>query len=194
MTAGEDIRPPLRLVPGSGWWNRPSTVDRSRHGPDLIDLIRLVGRRPGEVACGPNGSDLVVFEPLCVPEPLRTPAYALALGHRAIGDDALAHDVPAHDPGDRPVPATARFFVHEAALHVRVGDDAVMAGQFDALADRDDVPVRLVPFAAGHVDVLRSPFTLPDGRRQAEVLDRVALDVPSSRSAFRRRAAHHRNR
>ena len=180
MTAGEDIRPPLRLVPGLGWSDRPSTVDRSRHGPDLIDLIRLVGRRSGEVADLSAGCAVVVFEPLCVPEPLRTPAYALALGEDG-GLDRLPH-------------ADARFFVHEAALHVRVGDDEVMADQLDALADRTDVPVHLVPFAAGHLGVLRSSFALPDGRRAAEALDRIALDVPSSRAEFRRRAASYRNR
>ncbi|MEU4746217.1 Scr1 family TA system antitoxin-like transcriptional regulator [Actinosynnema sp. NPDC023658] len=174
MTAGEDIRPPLRLVPGLGWSNRPSTVDRSRHGPDLIDLIRLVGRRPGEVVEGPTACDAAVFEALCVPEPLRTPAYALALG-----DDTAA---------DR-VPHATRFFLHEAVLHVRVGDDAIMAEQLDALADRADVPVRLVPFDAGHV----SP-ALSAGRWQVDVLERVALDVPSSRAEFRRRAAHYRSR
>ncbi|WP_461119067.1 Scr1 family TA system antitoxin-like transcriptional regulator [Saccharothrix stipae] len=183
MTAGEDIRPPLRLVPGSGWSGGPSTVDRSRHGPDLIDLIRLVGRRPGEIADSPAECDVVVFETLCVPEPLRTPAYAVALGDDGggTGFDRFPH-------------TAARFFVHEAVLHVRVGDDAVMADQWDALADRGDVPVRLVPFSAGHAGALRSSFTLPDGRRLAEVLDRIALDVPSSRAEFRRRAEHHRNR
>ncbi|MFD0201173.1 MULTISPECIES: Scr1 family TA system antitoxin-like transcriptional regulator [Saccharothrix] len=183
MTAGEDIRPPLRLVPGLGWSSRPSTVDRSRHGPDLIDLIRLVGRRPGDVADAPPGGAIVVFEALCVPEPLRTPAYALALGDDAggTGVDRLPH-------------TATRFFVHEAALHVRVGDEAVMADQLDALADRTDAPVRLVPFAAGHAGALRSSFALPDGRRQAEVLDRIALDVPSSRARLRGQAAHYRNR
>ncbi|QQQ73797.1 hypothetical protein IOD16_21340 [Saccharothrix sp. 6-C] len=180
MTAGEDIRPPLKLVPGLGWSNRPSTVDRSRHGPDLIDLIRLVGRRPGDTADRSPGCSVVVYEALCVPEPLRTPAYALALGDDS-GVDRLPH-------------AAASFFVHEAALHVRVGDEAVMADQLDALANRADAPVRLVPFAAGHVGVLRSSFALPEGRRPAEVLDRIALDVPSSRAEFGRQAARYRSR
>lgn len=183
MTAGEDIRLPLRLVSGLGWSNRPSTVDRSRHGPDLIDLIRLVGRRQGDVADGPGECAVVVFEALCVPEPLRTPAYTLAFGDDTggIGVDRLPH-------------SAARFFVHEAALHVRVGDEAVMADQLDALANRTDAPVRLVPFTAGHVGVLRSSFALPEGRRPAEVLDRIALDVPSSRAEFRRQAARYRSR
>lgn len=183
MTAGEDIRPPLRLVPGLGWASGPSTVDRTRRGPDLIDLIRLVGRRPGEPADGAAGCEVVVFEALCVPEPLRTPAYALALGddggHSGSGVGALRH---------------ARYFVHEAALHACVGDGAVMADQLDVLAEQGDVPVRLVSFAAGHVGVLRSSFAVPAGRRQVEVLDRIALDVPSSRAEFRRWAAHYRTR
>jgi hypothetical protein len=183
VTAGEDIRPPLRLVPGLGWSSGPSTVDRNRRGPDLIDLIRLVGRRPGEPADNSIGSEVVVFETLCVPEPLRTPAYTLALGddgaHGSPGVAALQH---------------ARFFVHEAALHACVGDGSVMADQLDVLADRRDVPVRLVPFAAGHVGVLRSSFAVPTGRRQVEVLDRIALDVPSSRAEFRRWAADYRHR
>jgi hypothetical protein len=109
---------------------------------------------------------VVVFETLCVPEPLRTPAYTLALGddaaHGSPGVAALQH---------------ARFFVHEAALHACVGDGSVMADQLDALADRRDVPVRLVPFAAGHAGVLRSSFAVPTGRRQVEVLDRIANRV-----------------
>ncbi|WP_447002924.1 Scr1 family TA system antitoxin-like transcriptional regulator [Saccharothrix isguenensis] len=183
MTAGEDIRPPLRLVPGLGWSSGPSTVDRNRRGPDLIDLIRLVGRRSGDPADQPIGCEVVVFETLCVPEPLRTPAYTLALG------DDSGHGGPAS--GALP---HARFFVHEAALHACVGDGAVMADQLDVLAGRGDVPVRLVPFAAGHVGVLRSSFALPAGRRQVEVLDRIALDVPSSRAEFHRWATHYRTR
>ncbi|MFD1152574.1 Scr1 family TA system antitoxin-like transcriptional regulator [Saccharothrix hoggarensis] len=178
MTAGEDIRPPLRLVPGLGWSSGPSTVDRTRRGPDLIDLIRLVGRRPGDPGEAAAECDVVVFETLCVPEPLRTPAYALALG----------------DDGGDAFPRGARFFLHEAALHARVGDESVMADQLDALADRRDVPVRLVPFTAGHTGVLRSSFALPTGRRQADVLERIALDVASSRAEFRRWAAHYRSR
>ncbi|WP_367128931.1 Scr1 family TA system antitoxin-like transcriptional regulator [Saccharothrix sp. HUAS TT1] len=178
MTAGEDTRPPLRLVPGWGWSSGPSTVDRDRGGPDLIDLIRLVGRRPGETADDPAGCDVVVFETLCVPEPLRTPAYALALGVDGAHDGIEA----------------ARFFLHEAALHARVGDGAVMADQLDALADPEGAPVRLVPFSAGHVGALRSSFALPAGRRRVELLDRIALDVPSSRAEFRRWAASHRSR
>lgn len=124
---------------------------------------------------------MVIFETLCVPEPLRTPAYALALGDEA-GD------------GSAVVPDAARFFVHEAALHARVGDGAVMADQLDVLAAGGDAPVRLVPFSAGHVGVLRSSFALPAGRRQSEVLDRIALDVPSSRAEFRRWAGRYRDR
>jgi hypothetical protein len=143
----------------------------------LIDLIRLVGRRPGDATDSPTGCEVVIFETLCVPGPLRTPAYALALGNE--GGDTFPH-------------AAARFFVHEAALHARVGDEAVMADQLDVLANRGDVPVRLVPFSAGHLGVLRSSFALPTGRRQVEVLDRIALDVPSSRTEFRRWAGHYR--
>ncbi|XVS61378.1 Scr1 family TA system antitoxin-like transcriptional regulator [Actinosynnema sp. CA-299493] len=181
MTAGEDSRPPLKLVPGLGWSNRPSTVDRSRHGPDLIDLIRLVGRRPGDVGDGRPDRAVVVYEALCVPEPLRTPAYA-----QALGDDGSGVDRPPH--------TAASFFVHEAALHVRVGDEAVMADQLDALAGGAGAPVRLVPFAAGHVGALRSSFALPEGRRPVKVLDRIALDVPSSRAEFGRQAARYRSR
>lgn len=183
MTAGEDTRPPLRLVPGLGWSSGPSTVDRSRRGPDLIDLIRLVGRRPGEPADRPTACEIVVFETLCVPEPLRTPAYTLALGDDGVHGSPWVTGLP-----------QARFFVHEAALHACVGDEGVMADQLDVLADRSDAPVRLVPFAAGHVGVLRSSFALPAGRRQVEVLDRIALDVPSSRAEFRRWAGHYRAR
>ncbi|QFZ21873.1 Scr1 family TA system antitoxin-like transcriptional regulator [Saccharothrix syringae] len=177
MTAGEDIRPLSRTAAGpgrgSGWGlGRPSTPDRERRGPDLIDLLGLVGTRPGP----PVGVEFAVYETLVVPEPLRTPGYAAALGERV-------------EPF---VPAAARFFVHEAALHVRVGDAGVLAEQWQAVADRDDVVVRLVPFAAGCAGLPRAPFALPLGARGAAVLDRVALDAPSSRAEFGRRALVYR--
>lgn len=175
MTAGEGIRP---LAAGEGiqplsWTaarlgrpvGRSSNPDLGRRGPDLIDLVGLVGPVPG----APVGVELVVFETLCVPVPLRTPAYAAALGEEA-----------------GPVVPATRFFVHEAALHVLVGDADVLAEQWRAVADRDDVVVRLVPFAAGRVGELRAPFALPAGSGRAELLDRIALDVPSSRVEFRR--------
>ncbi|MFT7834874.1 Scr1 family TA system antitoxin-like transcriptional regulator [Saccharothrix sp. BKS2] len=168
MTAGEGIRPLSRTAAVLGWpARRPSTQDRGRRGPDLIDLLGLVGSG----VAAPAGVELVVFETLCVPEPLRTPAYAAALGEERGGV----------------VPA-GRFFVHEAALHARVGDAGVLAEQWRAVADREDVVVRLVPFAAGHAGVLRAPFALPVGVHPGDLLDRIALDVPSSRAAFRRRA------
>jgi hypothetical protein len=180
VTAGEDIRPLSRTAAVLGWpVARPSTQDRSRRGPDLIDLLGLVGPDPG----APAGVELVVFETLCVPRRLRTPAYAAALGaETGAGTGAETGGAP---------PAT-RFFVHEAALHARVGDAGVLAGQWRSVADREDVVVRLVPFAAGCAGLLRAPFALPVGSHRADLLDRIALDAPSSRAEFRRRAEVYR--
>ncbi|MGM1061533.1 Scr1 family TA system antitoxin-like transcriptional regulator [Saccharothrix sp. Mg75] len=183
MTAGEDARPSLRLVAGLGWARGgPSTVDRARCGPDLIDLVGLVGARPAPVpesAPWVTGVEHVVFETLCVPAALRTPAYATALGE---------------DRTD-PVPSgPVRYFLHEAALHAEVGGAEVMADQCDALADAEGVLVRLVPFAAGHGALLRSSFTQPRGGPQGALVNRIALDAAASKRAFRTRASFYRDR
>ncbi|GAA1290144.1 Scr1 family TA system antitoxin-like transcriptional regulator [Saccharothrix xinjiangensis] len=204
MTAGEDIRPLSRTAAALGWpAGRPSTRDRSRRGPDLIDLLGLVGPDPG----APAGVGLVVFETLCVPRQLRTPAYAAALGEEGGGEGGgSSGEECGEGPGGGSggeggwgcggegrgeggsALSTTRFFVHEAALHARVGDAGVLAGQWRSVAEREDAVVRLVPFAAGCAGSLRAPFALPVGARRADLLDRIALDVPSSRAEFRRRA------
>lgn len=185
MTAGEEVRPSLRLVAGLGRaGGGPPTADRFRRGPDLIDLIRLFGAGPAPVPPAEGareaGTGVVVFETLCVPGPLRTAAYALALGDGDAGD------------GQR---TAVRYFVHEAALHAEVGDADVMAGQCEALAEAArEAAVRLVPFRAGHGGRLRSSFTEPRGGPRGELLERIALDVPSSIDAFRARAGSYRAR
>ncbi|MDQ2585291.1 hypothetical protein CKY47_15155 [Saccharothrix yanglingensis] len=173
----------MRLVAGLGRaGGGPSTADRFRRGPDLIDLIRLVGAGPAPTAEGVReaGAGVVVFETLCVPGPLRTAAYALALGDGDAGD------------GQR---TAVRYFVHEAALHAEVGDADVMAGQCEALAEAArEAAVRLVPFRAGHGGRLRSSFTEPWGGPRGGLLERIALDVPASIDAFRVRAGSYRAR
>jgi hypothetical protein len=184
-----------KLVAGLGW--PVGTLGRS--GGDLIDLVdrAFAGGAPAADgalrALEEKATEVVTFDPMLVPSPLRTPAYARAL--------------------DSPLEQAERtFFLHEAALHVVVGDERIMAEQLRCLSRTPRV--RLVPFTAGHHPEFRNAFTLltlPHGdqvhiesvamnvlsdrpdvvaayRTAVRTLDRLALGERESRAEFAKRA------
>ena len=165
-----------KLVAGLGW--PVGTLGRS--GGDLIDLVdrAFAGGTPtsdGALrALEREATAVVTFDPMLIPAPLRTPAYA----------QALASPVPE--------PAARTFFLHEAALHVVVGDERIMTEQLRWLSKTPQV--RLVPFTAGHHPEFRNAFTLltlPYGDRVH--IESVAMNVLSDRAdvvAAYREAVH----
>jgi hypothetical protein len=152
-----------KLVAGLGW--PVGTLGRS--GGDLIDLVdrAFAGGAPASEeklrALEEKATDVVTFDPMLIPAPLRTPAYAQALG----------------SPEQQ---AERTFFLHEAALHVVVGDERVMAEQLRSLTKTERV--RLVPFTAGHHPEFRNAFTLLALPEQDQVhIESVAMNVLSDR-------------
>ncbi|MER6504939.1 helix-turn-helix transcriptional regulator [Streptomyces sp. NPDC001455] len=64
----------------------------------------------------------------------------------------LSHRLRRRDVLDRPNPPTCTFLIHEAALRMQYGGRKVAAGQLEHLlkeSERDNVTVRVIPFAAG---------------------------------------------
>ncbi|MFH9609659.1 DUF5753 domain-containing protein [Streptomyces sp. NPDC017448] len=64
----------------------------------------------------------------------------------------LSHRLKRRDVLDRENPPTCTFLIHEAALRMTYGDSGVARGQLEHLlreSERDNVTVRVVPFAAG---------------------------------------------
>ncbi|MFI1190723.1 DUF5753 domain-containing protein [Streptomyces californicus] len=64
----------------------------------------------------------------------------------------LSHRLKRRDVLDRENPPTCTFLIHEAALRMTYGDSDVARGQLDHLlreSERDNVTIRVVPFAAG---------------------------------------------
>ncbi|MFI5758979.1 Scr1 family TA system antitoxin-like transcriptional regulator [Streptomyces sp. NPDC051569] len=64
----------------------------------------------------------------------------------------LSHRLKRRDVLDRPNPPSCTFLIHEAALRMTYGGSKVARGQLDYLlkeSERDNVTVRVIPFAAG---------------------------------------------
>ncbi|MFF5774975.1 DUF5753 domain-containing protein [Streptomyces californicus] len=64
----------------------------------------------------------------------------------------LSHRLKRRDVLDRENPPTCTFLIHEAALRMTYGDSGVARGQLEHLlreSERDNVTIRVVPFAAG---------------------------------------------
>ncbi|GAA3886159.1 hypothetical protein GCM10022243_58680 [Saccharothrix violaceirubra] len=170
-----------------------SRLGRSQAKVEVLDLVRLMGQGRQLELDERKATSVAVYEPMSVPPALRTPEYSAALGveHR---DVEVLRD------------RLCVFYLHEAALHARVGDDEVMAGQLRALVD-SPWPVRLVTFAVGGGACLLRPFEYlefvdeppvayvgehPDvagGHREALAeLDRLALSELASRLFLLERA------
>jgi transcriptional regulator with XRE-family HTH domain len=131
---------------GSGWYRAYADV--------------LPGAWQDYLALEDGAEEIMAYEAQRVPALLQTPAYARAL---AAADQGLADD----DARERAVAATLarqkailgerkpdiHLVIGEAAMHQKVGGDAVMDEQLGLLAgvsgDSGTVTVQLLPFEAG---------------------------------------------
>lgn len=94
---------------------------------------------------------------------------------------------------DGPEPPECTFLVHEAALRMRFGSRKMVGNQLDHLleqSERENVLVRVIPFAAGGFPSAGSSTLYACGR--VPQLDTVQLDVPTG-STFLHAETHLEN-
>lgn len=85
---------------------------------------------------------------------------------------------------DRPGAPACTFLIHEAALRMRLGEERMIKSQLDHLlnqSDRENVTIRVMPFAAGGFPSAGSSTLYVCG--PVPQLDTVQLDIPTG-SAF----------
>lgn len=121
-----------------------------------------------------------------LPGLLQTEGYAKALLSMSVPKPPavqlrrwLSFRMRRRDVLDRDDPPPCDFLIHEAALRMEYGDTKVTRGQLDHLleeSERDNVTVRVVPFAAGGFPH-GSSSTLMYASGPVPQLDTVQLDV-----------------
>ncbi|MGW7658579.1 helix-turn-helix domain-containing protein [Streptomyces asiaticus] len=154
-----------------GWWEEY----RGKLPAGALDLAELEH----------HTVSLRTMQPMHIPGLLQTEDYARAVFATAVPDltaaehrRRLSHRLKRRDVLDRDNPPQCTFLVHEAALRMRFGGTKVARGQLEYLleaSERDNVTVRVIPFAAGGfpgagASVLYAAGPVPQ-------LDTVQLDV-----------------
>ena len=134
-------------------------VNEPNHG----SFLRAHGSdSPDDLAClrmhEAQARMLTCYEPLMVPTLLHTEQYAEALLIQSLGcreqrDAWVRSRMNRQAVLRRESPPTAVFFIHEAALHLVVGDAQVMHDQcmqLSFMATWAELSLRVVPLATGH--------------------------------------------
>lgn len=129
----------------SGWWEDY----RGDLPADALDLAELEHHAVG----------IRAVQIMHMPGLLQTEDYARAVFAEAVPSPSplnlrrlLSHRLKRRDVLDRPEPPTCTFLIHEAALRMQYGGHKVVRGQLDYIlreSDRDNITVRVIPFAAG---------------------------------------------
>ncbi|MYT81716.1 Helix-turn-helix domain-containing protein [Streptomyces sp. MnatMP-M77] len=130
---------------GRGWWE-DYREDLTSGSLDLAELEHhAVGIR----------AVLIMY----MPGLLQSEDYARAVFAEAVPElpparrrRLLSHRLKRRDVLDRENPPNCTFLIHEAALRMTYGDSGVARGQLAHLlreSERDNVTIRVVPFAAG---------------------------------------------
>jgi transcriptional regulator with XRE-family HTH domain len=155
-TPGSDIKQILAFFhEQQDYWIQP-------HGEQLSDrLLSLITLETTATA-------IKTFELAFIPGLLQTEDYARALMAGAgLAPDSIAHRVRARRDRQtllrRYHPPRCTFFIHESALRLPVGGDAIMNDQLLHLvfaSTRPQVCVRVVPLAAGPHPGVGGAFTL----------------------------------
>lgn len=130
---------------GRGWWEEY----RNDLTSGTLDLAELEHHAVGIRAV------LIMY----MPGLLQNEDYARAVFAEAVPELPLArrrrllsHRLKRRDVLDREDPPACTFLIHEAALRMTYGDSGVARGQLEHLlreSERDNVTIRVVPFAAG---------------------------------------------
>jgi transcriptional regulator with XRE-family HTH domain len=143
----------VRSVDEPGWWERIPGM--TRESATLADYES-------------EAEALIDWGPGLIPGLLQTMDYAAATMELfGISRDMIGARITARRERQRAVAGTPyTAFVGMAALRANVGGPRVMAAQLDALVDRDDVTIRVVPETASHLGqvgaflLLRCPGSL----------------------------------
>ncbi|MCX4653960.1 DUF5753 domain-containing protein [Streptomyces microflavus] len=130
---------------GRGWWE--DYRNELTSGP--LDLAELEHHAAG----------IRAVQLMHMPGLIQSEDYARAVFAEAVPELPLArrrrllsHRLKRRDVLDRETPPTCTFLIHEAALRMVYGDSGVARGQLAYLlreSERDNVIVKVVPFAAG---------------------------------------------
>ncbi|MET7765824.1 Scr1 family TA system antitoxin-like transcriptional regulator [Streptomyces sp. NPDC005336] len=130
-------------------------------------------------------ASLRVLEIMHIPGLLQTEEYARAVLSATVPPWSptdlrrrLSHRMKRRDILDRDDPPSCTFIIHEAALRMRFGTNAVLRAQLESLlesSERKNVTVRVLPFAAGGFHVPGISVTYASG--QVAQLDTAQLDT-----------------
>ncbi|MEC4014767.1 helix-turn-helix domain-containing protein [Streptomyces sp. H27-D2] len=158
---------------GQGWWEEY----RGKLAVDALDLAELEF----------HAVSLRAVQIMHIPGLLQTEDYAKAVFSGAVPEPMpsqlrcrLSHRLKRRDVLDREDPPQCTFLVHEAALRMEFGGRKVARRQLEHLLDaseRDNVTVRVIPFAAGGFPNAGSSTVYFAG--PVPQLDTVQLDSPT---------------
>ena len=130
---------------GRGWWEDYRT-DLTSEAMDLAELEHhAMGIRAVQIMHIPGLLQTEDYARAVLAETVPPPAPARQRRH-------LSLRLKRRDVLDRQNPPTCTFLIHEAALRMTYGDSGVARGQLAYLlreSERDNVTVRVVPFAIG---------------------------------------------
>ncbi|MFE7480785.1 DUF5753 domain-containing protein [Streptomyces sp. NPDC057552] len=130
---------------GRGWWEDYRN-DLTSEALDLAELEHhAVGIRAVQIMHMPGLLQTEDYARAVLAETVPPPAPARQRRH-------LSHRLKRRDVLDRENSPTCTFLIHEAALRMRYGASSVARGQLEYLlreSERDNVTVRVVPFAVG---------------------------------------------
>ncbi|MFD9654889.1 Scr1 family TA system antitoxin-like transcriptional regulator [Streptomyces mirabilis] len=157
---------------GKGWWE-DYRGDLSAGALDLAELEH-------------HATALRAVQIMHMPGLLQTEDYARAVFEEAVPplSDSdlrrrLSHRLRRRDVLDRPSAPACTFLIHEAALRMEFGGRKIARAQLDYLlkeSDRDNVTVRVVPFAVGGFPNAGSSTLYAYG--PVPQLDTVQTDTP----------------
>jgi len=157
---------------GKGWWEDY----RGELSAGALDLAELEH----------HATALRAVQIMHMPGLLQTEDYARAVFTEAVPPLSdidlrrrLSHRLRRRDVLDRPSAPTCTFLIHEAALRMEFGGPAIARAQLDHLlkeSDRDNVTVRVVPFAVGGFPNAGSSTLYAHG--PVPQLDTVQTDTP----------------
>ncbi|MEU4998236.1 DUF5753 domain-containing protein [Streptomyces sp. NPDC021622] len=158
---------------GKGWWEDY----RGELSAGALDLAELEH----------HAVALRAVQMMHMPGLLQTEEYARAVFAEAVPPLSpadhrrrLSHRLKRRDVLDRESPPTCTFLIHEAALRMKFGGPEITRSQLDYLlkeSERDNVIVRVVPFAVGGFPNAGSSTLYVYG--SVAQLDTVQTDTPT---------------
>jgi hypothetical protein len=133
-------------------------------------------------------SSLTCYEPMAIPALLQNESYARALLASAMHPPSIVESAVRHRMNRQGVLSGKHvdgfvFYIHEAALHLWVGDRATMYGQAERLVYLSTWPkltLRVIPMSAGNHPALQHASTVLTFRHGLKPLAYGRSDVSTS--------------